>query len=157
MKGGRTAASLFLDREYVMCIKIGDPGNPRKRNCSRVSTLFIFVALFLVQIAMPVNAVETGIRGTVLWGPVRPGPERLGQSDEAPFSATFLVLAAGREVTRFKSDKKGKFEVLLPAGDYTIVPDKSTPIPGPQRQKKNVSVPVDGFIEVTLRFNTGML
>ncbi len=157
MKGGLTEASLFLYREYDMCIKIREPGFPRKRTRSSVSTLFIFVALFLVQIAMPVNATETGVRGTVLWGPVRPGPERLGQSDEAPFSAKFLVLAAGQEVTRFKSDKKGNFEVLLPAGDYTIVPDKSTPIPGPQRQKKRVSVPVDGFIEVTLRFDTGML
>lgn len=110
-----------------------------------------------MQTAMPVNAAETGIRGTVLWGPVRPGPEILGQSDEVPLSATFLVFDAGCEVARFKSDKEGNFEVLLPHGDYTVVPDKSTPIIGPQRKKKKVTVPVDGFIEVTLRFNTGML
>ena len=111
------------------------------------------VGLFAV---MPVNAAETGLRGTVLWGPVRPGPTRLGQSDEAPLRATFLVLAAEREVARFESDKKGYFEVLLPAGDYTIVPNKGTPIPAPQSQAKSVSVPVDGFAEVTLRFDTGM-
>jgi len=106
---------------------------------------------------MPVNAVETGIRGTILWGPVRPGPERLGQSDEAPLSATFGVYVADREVARFKTDKKGQFEVLLPAGEYMIVPDPSTPIFGPQRRKKKVTVPTDGFAEVTLRFDTGML
>ncbi len=105
---------------------------------------------------MPVSAAETGVRGTVLWGPVKPGPARVGQSDEAPFRATFNVFATGRQVARFKSDKSGKFEVLLPAGDYTIVPVKSTPIPAPQSQAKSVIVPEDGFAEVTLRFDTGM-
>lgn len=105
---------------------------------------------------MPVKAAETGVRGTVLWGPVRAGPARVGQSDEAPFSATFIVLAAQREVARFKSDKNGNFDVLLPAGDYAIVPDNSTPIPAPQSQSKSVTVAENGFAEVTLRFDTGM-
>jgi len=105
---------------------------------------------------MPVNAAETGIRGTVLWGPVKPGPSRLGQSDEEPVQATFLVLGAGGKVTHFKSDAKGIFEVLLPAGEYTIVPDQSTPIPGPGRQKTTVTVPEDGFADVTIRLDTGM-
>jgi hypothetical protein len=140
-----------------MFMKFSAQGLQRKRIGSRVSTLFIFFAFLLVQIAMPVSAVETGIRGTVLWGPLRPGPERLGQVDEAPLSATFFVLAAEREIARFKSDRKGNFEVLLPPGDYTIVPEKSTPILGPQRKKKKVTVPADSIIEVTLRFDTGML
>ena len=106
--------------------------------------------------AMPVKAAETGIRGTVLWGPIKPGPARIGQSDEAPFRATFIVLAAERQVAQFKSDKNGNFEVLLPAGDYTIVPDKSTPIRAPQSQMKTVTVPEDGFAVVTLIFDTGM-
>jgi len=105
---------------------------------------------------MPVSAAETGVRGTVLWGPVNPGPARIGKSDEAPFSATFIVLAAEREVARFKSDKQGHFEVALPAGDYAIVPDNSTPIPAPHSQAKSVIVPENGFVEVTLRFDTGM-
>jgi hypothetical protein len=105
---------------------------------------------------MPVNAAETGVRGTVLWGPVKPGPATVGQSDEAPLSATFIVFAGERQVVRFKSDKKGNFEVLLPAGNYTIVPDKSTPIPAPQSQTKTVTVPEDDFAVVMLRFDTGM-
>jgi hypothetical protein len=121
--------------------------------------LFLLTAICLVSglfTVMPVSAAETGVRGTVLSGPVKPGPARVGQSDEAPFSATFIVLAAEREVARFKSDKKGHFEVALPAGDYVIVPDNSTPIPAPQSQAKSVIVPEDGFAEVTLRFDTGM-
>ena len=105
---------------------------------------------------MPVSAAETGVRGAVLWGPVKPGPVRVGQSDEAPLSAMFIVFAGECQVARFKSDKKGKFKVMLPAGDYTIVPGKSTPIPAPQSQTKTVTVPAVGFAVVTLRFDTGM-
>jgi len=140
-----------------MCSHSEASGLPGEKPFSHVSIFCVFFAALLMQMAMPVNAVETGIRGTVLWGPVRPGPERLGQSDEAPLSAHFVVLAAGCEVARFKSDPKGNFEVVLPPGDYTIVADKSTPIIGPQRKKKKVTVPADRFIEVTLRFDTGML
>jgi len=105
---------------------------------------------------MPIDPVETGIRGTALCGPVRGGPSRLGQSNEAPLQATFLVLSAGREVAQFKSDAEGRFEILLPAGDYVIVPDRSTPMPAPQHQTKPVTVPEEGFAVVTLRFDTGM-
>ena len=89
--------------------------------------------------------LELLVRGASRWRP------RIGW-----LAATFLVLAAEREVARFESDKKGYFELLLPAGDYMIVPNIGTPIPAPQSQGKPVSVPTDGFIEVTLRFDTGM-
>ena len=129
--------------------------NDQIRNASPFLLAVICLAGGLLA-AMPVKAAETGIRGTVLWGPIKPGPTRVGQSDEAPFRATFFVLVAERQVAQFTSDKKGKFEVLLPAGDYTIVPDKSTPIPAPQGQTKTVTVAEDGFAVVTLRFDTGM-
>jgi len=120
---------------------------------------FLLAAICLASglfAAMSSRADDTGLRGTVLWGPVCPGPTRVGHSDEAPFSATFIVLAAEREVARFRSDKNGHFEVALPAGDYVIVPENSTPIPAPQSQAKSVNVPDDSFAEVTLRFDTGM-
>lgn len=120
---------------------------------------FLLAAICLTSglfAAMSSRADDTGLRGTVLWGPVCPGPTRVGHSDEAPFSATFIVLAAEREVARFRSDKNGHFEVALPAGDYVIVPENSTPIPAPQSQAKSVNVPEDSFAEVTLRFDTGM-
>ena len=105
---------------------------------------------------IPTSAAETGIKGTVLWGPVRPGPTRVGESEEVPFSATFIVLNEGGEVARFRSDKNGKFEVTLPPGRFTVVPDKSTPIAAPQSQAKHVVVPDDHYVIVTLRFDTGM-
>jgi len=130
---------------------------PGESTYNYVSILYVFFCMaFVLMFAIPVSAAETGIRGVALWGPVRPGPTRLGQSDEAPLRATFVVFAAEREVAQFKSDKMGKFEVLLPAGDYTIAPIKGTPMPSPQDQAKAVTVPAGGFIEVTLRFDTGM-
>ena len=131
-------------------------GHPGGRICNHVSLLLAAFCLALgLLAATPVNAAETGIKGTVLWGPVKPGPAREGESDEAPLSASFLVLGSEHKVA-FKSDDKGYFEVLLPPGEYTIVPDKSTPILFPGRQKKTVTVPEDGFVIVTLRFDTGM-
>ncbi len=118
-------------------------------------TMMIFV-VGSMSTSISACAAETGVKGTVLWGPVAPGPSKLGQNDEAPFSATFIVFAGEHQLAQFKSDKKGNFEVLLPAGDYTIVPDKSTPMPAPQSQTKKVTVPKDGFAVVTLRFDTGM-
>jgi len=121
-----------------------------------VHILAAIMLLCGLHAAVPASADETGIRGKVLRGPVRGGPVTLGQSHEAPFRASFSVLDPDRKVTRFESDEKGCFEVLLPPGEYVIVPDKSAPILFPQRQGKEVTVPEDGFARVTLKFDTGM-
>jgi hypothetical protein len=133
------------------------PGRSGGRIFNHVPLLLAAICLAGgLQADMPVNAAETGIKGTVVWGPVHGGPARLGQSEEAPLSASFHVLGSEHKVAHFKSDDKGYFEVSLPAGEYTIVPDKSTPMPFPGQQKKTVTVPEDGFAVVTLRFDTGM-
>lgn len=119
-------------------------------------TLAAILLLCGLYVATPAIADETGIRGKVLRGPVRGGPVILGQSHDAPFRASFSALDAEGKVTRFESDENGCFEVLLPPGEYTIVPGRSAPILFPQRQGKEVTVPEDGFARVTLRFDTGM-
>jgi hypothetical protein len=106
--------------------------------------------------AMPADAAETGIRGTVLWGPVKPGPSKLGQADEAPLRASFTAVDAGNKAVEFESDRSGHFEVALPPGEYTIVPDKKTPIPMAEKQTTQVTVPEDGFAVVIIRLDTGM-
>jgi hypothetical protein len=109
-----------------------------------------------LQTAVPAHAAQTGIRGTVLWGPTSPGPTSPGQRDEAPLAASFTVYDADHAVARFESDGKGRFEVSVPAGDYTIAPDKGTPVPYPERQITQVTVPDDGYAVVTIRLDTGM-
>ena len=133
------------------------PGCPGRGIYQRLP--FLLTAICVVgslHATVPAYAVETGIRGTVLWGPVGPGPTSPGEDDEAPLSASFTVYGPQRAVVRFESDDTGCFEVLLPAGEYTIVPHKGTPIPYPERQKTQVIVPKDGFAVVTIRLDTGM-
>jgi hypothetical protein len=127
-------------------------------------TRYKFVRLLLVsvllisgiQMALPVHSSETGIKGTVFWGPVKPGPAAPGQSDEAPLSGSFMAVDSKQKVTRFRSDKQGSFEVCLPAGKYIIVPDNSKPALFPGKQEKFVTVPENGFAEITLRYDSGM-
>lgn len=133
------------------------PGLPGRGNCRRVPLLLAAIcAVGSLQATVPAHAADTGIRGTVLWGPTSPGPSSPGQADEAPLRASFTVCDAEHAVTRFESDDRGYFEVSLPAGDYTIVPDKSLPVPNAQRQKTQVTVPEDGYAVVTIRLDTGM-
>ncbi|MCG8434899.1 MAG: carboxypeptidase-like regulatory domain-containing protein [Gammaproteobacteria bacterium] len=116
--------------------------------------IFILSAIFLT---VPAHGEETGFKGKVLRGPIYPGPSIEGKPDEAPFRAVFRVLnAANKVVAHFESDEEGRFEVLLPAGTYTIIAEKSAPILFPQRQQRKVTVPKGGFADVTLRFDTGM-
>jgi len=110
-----------------------------------------------VGVENAVGASATGITGQVVWGPVVPGPEDPGQDDEAPFSALFHVFdSADNAVASFESDDNGIFTVLLAPGDYTIVPDESTPIPNAVQQWKSATVPENGFADVVFSFDTGM-
>ncbi len=118
--------------------------------------VLLLVTTVLMAACLHAGETETGIRGTVLLGPVTPGPTKLGESDEAPLKASFTVHSGGQKVARFESDRQGRFEVSLPVGEYTIVPDKNTPIPYAARQTTKVSVPGDGFAVVTIRLDTGM-
>ena len=109
------------------------------------------------QLANAVVAAGTGIRGQVIRGPINPGPDIVGVSNEEPFSASFSVLDSGNNtVARFASDEDGIFEVVLPPGEYTVVADPSAPILFPEQQTRAVTVPEDGFVDVVLEFDTGI-
>lgn len=125
----------------------------------RLRAPLFFAAVCLIATlgaSMNVYAGDTGIRGKVVWGPVKPGPSKPGQVDEVPLSASFTVIGADDSVATFNSDRMGSFEISLPPGEYTIVPNKNTPIPFPESQKTHVSVTADTFVEVTIRLETGM-
>ena len=150
-------SSLFLSGDAYDQNKRKAPVHISERSYMFVRLLLISILLMSgMQIAMPVLGAETGIKGTVLWGPVEPGPSTVGQNDEAPLSASFVALDPEQNETRSESDKEGRFVIYLPAGKYTIVPDKSKPALFPGKQSKMVTVPECGFAEVTLRYDTGM-
>ncbi len=108
-------------------------------------------------LANAVAAKGTGIRGQAIRGPIYPGPDILGISNEEPFSASFSALdSANNTVARFASDEDGIFEVALSPGEYTVVADPSAPILFPEQQTIAVTVPQDGFADVVLEFDTGI-
>ena len=123
----------------------------------RILLSFAAVCLILgVSTATTAFACDTGIRGSVFWGPVKPGPSRLGQNEEAPLRALFGVFQGEKKIVEFESDSRGHFEISLPPGDYTIVPDKKTPIPYAEQQKTRVTVPEGGFVDIEIRLDSGM-
>ncbi len=130
------------------------PGHGTYRRFALLAMMIFVVGSMSASIAA--CATETGIKGMVLWGPTKPGPTSVGQNDEAPLRASFTVVDADNKAVEFESDSSGHFEVALPPGEYTIVPDKKTPIPMAEKQTTQVTVPKDGFAVVTIRLETGM-
>jgi hypothetical protein len=113
-------------------------------------------AVMLLSCKPEINdALDTGLQGKVMRGPITPVCTENAQCD-APFSARFIVLKDDREVSRFESDDDGEFTVALDPGVYTIVPDSSAPLMHPQQQQKEVEVKSEGMTEVTLHFDTGI-
>jgi len=80
------------------------------------------VALLLAFVSAPVNATESGVSGTVVLSPARPGPQRDGEPSSRPLSGAELFLrdAHGRIVARANADSKGYFRVFAPAGEYEL-------------------------------------
>ena len=99
----------------------------------------------------------SGIKGKVLRGTVRPGPQTGTEPAERPFRALFHVRdMEGNEVASFESNDEGEFEIELQPGEYLIVPDETAPLMAPANQAQKVEVPEGAVVEVTLRFDTGI-
>ena len=98
---------------------------------------------------------STGLSGTMLRGPIQPVCAT-NQTCDAPFSSGFTVLKIGSIVTSFRSDTQGHYEIRLPAGGYSVVPDADAPIMTPRSQSKDVTVGSNGMTALDLHFDTGI-
>jgi hypothetical protein len=65
----------------------------------------------------------SGIEGTIVVSPTRPGPIRKeeGPSVAPVRNAQFAVKAGDATVKTFTTDSEGRFQVALPPGHYVIV------------------------------------
>jgi hypothetical protein len=64
----------------------------------------------------------SGIQGTVLVSPSRPGPITKDGPSVAPArNVQFVVKAGGATVKTFTTDGEGRFQVALPPGHYIIL------------------------------------
>ena len=115
----------------------------------------LLLVLSAVACESPSAPSSTGLSGTVLRGPIQPVCAA-NQSCDAPFSSGFTVLKLATIVASFRSDAQGHYEIRLPAGGYTIVPDADAPIMTPRSQSKDVTVGSNGMTALDLHFDTGI-
>jgi prealbumin domain-containing protein len=99
------------------------------------------IALFSVTAVAETPAPGTsGIEGTVLVSPSRPGPIRKDEElSVAPVSnAQFVVKAGDATVKTFTTDGDGRFQVGLPPGHYVILREGAAPRVGRWRFEADV-------------------
>jgi len=82
----------------------------------------------------------SGIEGTVLVSPSRPGPIRKddGPSVAPVRNAQFVVKAGDATVATFTTDGEGRFQVALPPGHYVIMREGAPPRIGRWRFEADV-------------------
>ena len=98
---------------------------------------------------------DSGIRGTVLYGPTCP-VQRPGQTCERPYQASITIRREPSDLVaaRVRSDSHGRFTVRLRAGTYLLQPRNRMPFPRARTQ--TVSVRRHAFTSVTIRFDSGI-
>src|SRR6201982_1707802 len=82
-----------------------------------------FIALFSMTAVETPPPGTSGIEGTIVVSPTRPGPIR---KDEEPSvapvgNAQFVVKAGDAIVKTFATDGEGRFQVALPPGHYVVL------------------------------------
>ena len=129
----------------------------------RLAGLLLAVAVFAAAACdsgtaeKPTGSGDTGIGGVALAGPVCP-VERPGDPACAPrpvAGATIVIRdAAGNEVASATTDRKGRFEALVPPGRYTV---QGLPVEGLMANPAPIDVDVAiGIAAVDLPYDTGI-
>jgi hypothetical protein len=124
-----------------------------------ILVLATFLALFIPRAGTPADkGAKSGFRGTVMKGPNCPGPGRIGHPcPDKPVVATFQVTdSKGAQVAKFTSDELGRFEVALPPGTYSLVPDREARAANPGANSTQVIVRKGEMTEVKIFWDTGM-
>ena len=89
-----------------------------------VIVLSFFAACACGAHAQPNKVADTGIHGTVMVSPTRPGPTKKGFESEnaAPLpNATFSVTGDDGAVKTFTTDSNGRFQISLRPGRYVVL------------------------------------
>src|SRR6267143_4168952 len=98
------------------------------------------IALFsMTAVATPPSGTS-GIEGTIVVSPTRPGPIR---EDEGPSvapvrNAQFAIEAGDANVKTFTTDGEGRFQVALPPGHYVVLREGAAPRVGSWRFEADV-------------------
>jgi hypothetical protein len=99
------------------------------------------------------TATDSGITGTVTYGPTCPVEQMGAPPCETPYATQIIVSRVGKAVTTVNSGKDGRFRVSLAPGTYTLSA-KSTGVGGMQPQE--VVVYAHSFTSVNLTVDSGI-
>ena len=115
------------------------------------------IALFsMTAMAETQPPLTSGIEGTIVVSPSRPGPIRKeeGPSVAPVRNAQFAIKAGDATVKTFTTDSEGRFQVALPPGHYVIVREGAPP--GIGRWRFEVDVVADQMTKVNWTADSGM-
>jgi hypothetical protein len=96
--------------------------------------------LSMTAVAETPSPGTSGIEGTIVVSPTRPGPNRKeeGPSVAPVRNAQFAIKAGDATVKTFATDGEGRFQVALPPGHYVIVREGAPPRIGRWRFEADV-------------------
>jgi hypothetical protein len=100
---------------------------------------------------------DTGIRGTVILGPTCAVEQETQSPCLTPLAAVLVVRSkdGSTEVGRVTSSADGRFELVLPPGEYVILPE-----PGengfPVAQPQDITVRAGEFTDLEINYDSGI-
>ena len=120
------------------------------------------IASTLIALACMTAVAETpapgtsGIEGTIVVSPSRPGPIRKDEGPSvAPVGNTQFVIKAGdATVKTFTTDGEGRFQVALPPGHYVVLREGA--VPGIGRWRFEADVVAGQVTRVNWTADSGM-
>jgi hypothetical protein len=99
------------------------------------------------------RSTDSGITGTVIYGPTCPVEREGAPPCETPYATVLTVSKDGKAVASIRSGNDGRFRVSLPPGVYTLTA-KPTGIGG--MQPTDVTVRAHAFTEVQVMVDSGI-
>src|SRR3712207_5288117 len=101
--------------------------------------LMLIAFISMTTAAESSSPAASGIEGTIVVSPARPGPITRDGPSVAPVRNTqFLVNTGDATVARFTTDDEGRFRVALPPGRYVVVREGTAPRIGRWRFEADV-------------------
>jgi len=97
----------------------------------RILPLIVALTVVFTPFAFAQAPSASGLEGTLTIRPSHPGPEREGEPAAGLANTSLVAVNKAGVTTRFATDEKGRFHLLLEPGHYTIT--LQNPKPGPGR------------------------